>query len=41
MEREWSQFQTKLALYQGYSMVLVEKLQAARLLVPTTPKIPS
>ena len=39
MDREWSQFQTKLALHQGYSMLLAGELRAAHLPVPATPYI--
>ena len=40
IDREWSQFQTKLALHQGiqgYSMLLMGELRAARLPVSVAP----
>ena len=43
IDRERSQFQTKLALHQGiqgYSMLLVGELRMAHLPIPTAPKIP-
>ena len=40
MDRDRSQFQTELALHQGYSMLLAGELRAACFTVPTTPEIP-
>ena len=36
-EREWSQFQSELALHQGYSMLLAGELWAAHIPVPVAP----
>ena len=40
-ERERSQFQNELAMFHGYTMVLVGELRATRILVPPPPHIPS
>lgn len=39
MDRERSQFQTELALHQGYSMLVVGELRAARLPILATIEI--
>lgn len=41
MDKEWSPFQTELALHQGYSMLLMGELRATHLPVPATLEIPS
>lgn len=41
MDREWSHFQTELALHQANSMLLARGLRVARLPVPTALQIPS
>ena len=38
-KREQSQFQSELALHQGYSMILVGELQGARIPVLVAPQI--
>ena len=41
MDKEQSQFQTELALHQGYSMLLVGELRVTHLPLSAAPKIPS
>ena len=39
MDRERSQFQSELALHQGYSMLLAGELRTAHIPFPATPHI--